>query len=165
MSDKHCQWSDSGPITISTSFELASLHARVTSIKFTAVSEWVSQWVSDKGKQWSDSGPIIRIVQILGKLWHTNIMPARESSSLQPYLYLSQLKLSGYILIYLLMRFSKAFFYICSIWRIQINISYQGGIRRSKKMGQVWFGKGSCSRDPLTLIGKGEILSHVNSRI
>ena len=103
VSDKHSQWSDSGPIkiiflilflfcaqslnkslalgpnvssqicnkllptwssaltsatvTTLTSFELASSHARVTSIKFTK-QEWVSQWVSYKGKQWSDPGPI-----------------------------------------------------------------------------------------------------------
>ena len=44
-----------------TSFELASSHARVTSIKFTkqeSVSQWVSEWVTDKHSQWSDSGPI-----------------------------------------------------------------------------------------------------------
>ena len=51
-------------------------------------------------------------------------------------------------LIYLLVRFSRAFFYIYLLWRIRINISYQGGIRRSKNVGQVWFGKGSCSRYP-----------------
>jgi len=48
-------------VTTSTSFELASSHARATSIKFTKqelVSEWVSQSVSDKHSQWSDSGPI-----------------------------------------------------------------------------------------------------------
>ena len=53
--------SSSATVTTSTSFELASSHARVTSIKFTkqqSVSELVSEWVSDKGKQWSDSGPI-----------------------------------------------------------------------------------------------------------
>ena len=57
--------STSATITTSTSFELASSLARVTSIKFTKqewVSEWVSQWVSesvsDKSYQWSDSGPI-----------------------------------------------------------------------------------------------------------
>ena len=53
--------SSSATVTTSTSFELASSHARVTSIKFTKqewVSQWVSQSVSDKGKQWSDSGPI-----------------------------------------------------------------------------------------------------------
>ena len=47
--------------TTSTSFEKASSHARVTSIKFTKqelVSELVSQSVSDKSKQWSDSSPI-----------------------------------------------------------------------------------------------------------
>ena len=41
--------STSATITTSTSFELASSHARVTSIKFTKrewVSQWVSQWVS-----------------------------------------------------------------------------------------------------------------------
>ena len=49
-------------ISTSTSFELASSHARVTSIKSTkqeSVSQWVSESVSDKGTQWSDSGPII----------------------------------------------------------------------------------------------------------
>ena len=50
-------------VTISTSFELVSSHARVTSIKFTK-QEWVSQWVregvTDKHNQWSDSGPIKR---------------------------------------------------------------------------------------------------------
>ena len=43
--------STSTPVTTSTSFELLSSHARVTSIKFTKrewVSEWVSQSVSDK---------------------------------------------------------------------------------------------------------------------
>ena len=53
--------SSSATVTTSTSFELASSHARVTSIKFTKqewVSQLVSQSVSDKGKQWSDSGPI-----------------------------------------------------------------------------------------------------------
>ena len=38
-------------------FELVSLHARVTSIKFTK-REWVSEWVTDKARQRSDSGPI-----------------------------------------------------------------------------------------------------------
>ena len=33
-------------VTISTSFELVSSHARVTSIKFTK-QEWVSEWVSE----------------------------------------------------------------------------------------------------------------------
>ena len=50
-------------VTISTSFELVSSHARVTSIKFTK-QEWVSQSVresvTDKHSQWSDSGPIKR---------------------------------------------------------------------------------------------------------
>ena len=46
-------------VTTSTSFELASSHARVTSIKFTK-QEWVSESVSDKHSQWSDSGPIIK---------------------------------------------------------------------------------------------------------
>ena len=41
----------------STSYELASLHARVASIKFTK-RYGVSEWVSDKHSQWSDSGPI-----------------------------------------------------------------------------------------------------------
>ena len=57
--------STSATIKTSTSFELASSKARVTSIKFTkqewvsqSVSQLVSQSVSDKGKQWSDSGPI-----------------------------------------------------------------------------------------------------------
>ena len=53
--------STSRTVTTSTSFELPSSHARVTSIKFTKqqwVSESVSQWVSDKHNQWSDSGPI-----------------------------------------------------------------------------------------------------------
>ena len=52
-------------VTTSTSFELASSHARATSIKFTKqqlVSRWVSESVresvSDKHSQWSDSGPI-----------------------------------------------------------------------------------------------------------
>ena len=53
--------STSTTVTTSTSFELPSSHARVTSIKFTK-QEWVSQWVSesvtDKHSQWSDSGPI-----------------------------------------------------------------------------------------------------------
>ena len=53
--------SPSTTVTTSTSFELPSSHARVTSIKFTK-QEWVSQWVSesvtDKHSQWSDSGPI-----------------------------------------------------------------------------------------------------------
>ena len=41
--------STSATVTTSTSFELASSHARATSIKFTkqqSVSQWVSQWVS-----------------------------------------------------------------------------------------------------------------------
>ena len=53
--------STSATVTTSTSFELASSHARVTSIKFTKrewVSQWVSESVSDKHCQWSDSGPI-----------------------------------------------------------------------------------------------------------
>ena len=45
--------SSSATVATSTSFELASSHARVTSIKFTK-QQWNSQWVSDKGKQWSD---------------------------------------------------------------------------------------------------------------
>ena len=44
-------------VTISTSFELVSSHARVTSIKFSK-QQGVSQLVSDKHCQWSDSGPI-----------------------------------------------------------------------------------------------------------
>ena len=56
-------------VTISTSFELVSSHARVTSIKFTK-QEWVSESgsesVSDKHSQWSDSG-LIKMVQFLGK--------------------------------------------------------------------------------------------------
>ena len=44
-------------VTTSTSFELSSSHARVTSIKFIK-RHGVSQWVSDKHSQWSDSGPI-----------------------------------------------------------------------------------------------------------
>ena len=48
--------STSATVTTSTIFELASSHARVTSIKFTK-QESVSELVSDKGK-WSDSGPI-----------------------------------------------------------------------------------------------------------
>ena len=54
-----CYPSSSTPATVttSTSFELASSHTRVTSIKLTK-QEWVSQLVTDKGKQWSDSGPI-----------------------------------------------------------------------------------------------------------
>ena len=53
--------STSATVTTSISFELASSHARVTSIKFTkryGVNEWVSEWVSDNHSQWSDSGPI-----------------------------------------------------------------------------------------------------------
>ena len=57
-------WSSSSTsATTSISFELASSHTRVTSIKFTkryGVSEWVSELVSDKHSQWSDSGPIKR---------------------------------------------------------------------------------------------------------
>ena len=48
--------SSSATVTMSTSFELVSSHARVTSIKFT--KQWVSQWVTDKHCQWSDSGLI-----------------------------------------------------------------------------------------------------------
>ena len=44
-------------VTKSTSFEMASLHARATSIKFTE-QQLVSESVSDKHSQWSDSGPI-----------------------------------------------------------------------------------------------------------
>ena len=58
--------SSSATVTTSTSLELASSHARVTSIKFTkqeSVSQLVSQSVSDKGKQWSDSGPIKTMVK------------------------------------------------------------------------------------------------------
>jgi len=55
--------STSTTVTTSTSFELPSSHARVTSIKFTkqeSVNESVSEWVTDKHSQlqWSDSGPI-----------------------------------------------------------------------------------------------------------
>ena len=53
--------STSATVTTSISFELASAHTRITSIKFTkrqSVSQWVSEWVSDKHNQWSDSGPI-----------------------------------------------------------------------------------------------------------
>ena len=53
--------STSAKVTTSTSFELASSHARVTSIRFAkryGVSQWASQWVSDKHSQWSDSVPI-----------------------------------------------------------------------------------------------------------
>ena len=49
-------------ITTSTSFELASSHAKATSIKFTeqqSVSQWVSEWVTDQHSQSSDSGPMI----------------------------------------------------------------------------------------------------------
>ena len=42
---------------IQLSFELASSHARVTSIK-SIEQESVSELVSDKGSQWTDSGPI-----------------------------------------------------------------------------------------------------------
>ena len=49
--------STSATVTTSTSFELASSHARVTSIKFTK-QQLGSQSVSDKHSQWSDSGPI-----------------------------------------------------------------------------------------------------------
>ena len=55
--------STSATVATSTSFELASSHARVTSIKFTKqqwVSQSVSYWVTDKHNQWSDSGPIKR---------------------------------------------------------------------------------------------------------
>ena len=52
----------SATVTTSTSFEMPSSHARVTSIKFReSVREWVSEWVSDKHSQWSDSGPIKKI--------------------------------------------------------------------------------------------------------
>ena len=53
--------SSSATVTTSTSFELASFHVRVTSIKSTKqelVRQWVIESVSDKGKQWSDSGLI-----------------------------------------------------------------------------------------------------------
>ena len=57
--------STSATVATSTSFELASLHARVASIKFTkrygvseSVSQSVSESVSDKHSQRSDSGPI-----------------------------------------------------------------------------------------------------------
>ena len=51
--------SASAAVTTSTSFEMPSSHARVTSSKFTK-RQLVSQLVTrgDKGRQWSDSGPI-----------------------------------------------------------------------------------------------------------
>ena len=48
-------------IITTTSFELISSHARVTSTKSTTrrgVSQLVCQWVNDKGSQWSDFDPI-----------------------------------------------------------------------------------------------------------
>ena len=57
--------STSATIKTSTSFELASSKARVTSIKFTK-RESVSQLVSDKSKQWSNSGLIKRIILVKG---------------------------------------------------------------------------------------------------
>ena len=60
--------STSTTVITSTSFELPSSHARVTSIKFSKhewVSQLVSQWVTDKHSQWSDSGPI----KIMRMVW------------------------------------------------------------------------------------------------
>ena len=54
--------STSATVATSTSFELASSHAKVTSIKFTK-QEWVSELVSqgvNQWQQWSNSGPIKR---------------------------------------------------------------------------------------------------------
>ena len=49
-SDERSLSEEISPVTASTSFELASSHARVTSIKFTK-QESVSELVSDNGKQ------------------------------------------------------------------------------------------------------------------
>ena len=64
--------STSATVTTSTSLELASSQARVTSIKSTkryGVSELVSESVTDKHCQWSDSGPIKRQRQDLLQGW------------------------------------------------------------------------------------------------
>ena len=77
VSDKHSQ-------TVTTSFELPSSHARVTSIKFSkreSVSELVSQWVTDKHCQWSDSGPIKKRDLVFQP---TYSRPNRSSKSLFP---------------------------------------------------------------------------------
>ena len=66
-------WSSSSTLatgTWSARFELASSHARVTSIKSTKRHR-VSEWVSDKGSQWSDSGPIKR--QVTTSTWIQNM--------------------------------------------------------------------------------------------
>ena len=63
-------------LTTSTSFEMASSYARVTSIKFIK-QELVSQWVSDKSNQWSDSGPIQMVelrLAVLGLRKHLCIL-------------------------------------------------------------------------------------------
>ena len=66
--------STSATVTISTSFELASSQARVTSIKFTK-QEWVSQSVresvTDKHCQWSDSGPTKRSYKVWNTFYYT----------------------------------------------------------------------------------------------
>ena len=72
--------SSSATVTTSTSFELASSHARVTSIKFTkhyGVSEWVREGVSDKHSQWSDSGPIkiqVRSISMRGRMQFISVV-------------------------------------------------------------------------------------------
>ena len=84
VSDKHSQ-------TVTTIFELPSLHARVTSIKFTKrqwVSESVSESVTDKHNQWSDSGPI--------KTWYVSFLP--DPSSPNHHFFL----LSKLIIVYLI---------------------------------------------------------------
>ena len=80
--------STSATVTTSTSFELASSHARVTSIKFTKrhgvsqwASEWVSEWVSDKHSQWSDSGPIKTFIDRIG-FWVNRMVFMEEFENL-----------------------------------------------------------------------------------